>query len=59
MQEEQRNYSEPRNCGCGCGCNGGGLGSLFGGCGCGGNSEILFFLIIFLLLFTNCGCCNN
>ena len=61
MQEEQRVYNEPRNCGCnsGCGC-GNGLGSLFGGgCGCGGNSEILFFLIIFLLLFTNFGCCNN
>lgn len=61
MQEEQRNYAEQRDCGCGCGCNNGGLGNLFGGCGCGcgGNSEILFFLIIFLLLFTNFGCCNN
>lgn len=59
MPEDQRNYGEQRNCGCGCGCNNGGLGSLFGGCGCGGNSEILFFLIIFLLLFTNFGCCNN
>lgn len=60
MQEEQRVYSEPRNCGCGCG-NNGGLSGLLGGCGCGcgGNSEILFFLIIFLLLFTNFGCCNN
>lgn len=57
MPEEQRNYAESRNCGCGC--NNGGLGNLFGGCGCGGNSEILFFLIIFLLLFTNFGCCNN
>ena len=28
------------------------------GCGCG-DTSILFFLIIFLLLFTNCGCCNN
>ena len=38
---------EERNCGC----NNGGL---FGGfCG---DSEILFFIIIFLLLFTNCGC---
>jgi len=34
MQEEQRIYNEPRNCGCNSGC-GGGLGSLFGGCGCG------------------------
>ena len=31
---------------------------LFGGCGCGDNSEILFFIIIFLLLFTNFGCCG-
>jgi hypothetical protein len=38
---------ESRNCGC---CNNGGLLS-----GCG-DSEILFFIIIFLLLFTNCGC---
>lgn len=55
---------ESRNCGCGCnsgcGCNNGGfLGNLFGGCGCGDNN-ILFFIIIFLLLFTNCGCgCNR
>ena len=49
---------EIRNCGCnsGCGCNNGGfLNGLFGGCGCG-DSEILFFIIIFLLLFTNFGC---
>ncbi len=59
MQEEQRQYNEPRNCGCASGNSG--LGGLFGGCGCGcgNNSEILFFLIIFLLLFTNFGCCNN
>lgn len=51
MPEESRN--------CGCGNNGNGiLGGLFNGCGCG-NSEILFFIIIFLLLFTNCGCGNN
>jgi len=56
MQEEQRVYNEQRSCGCNSGC--GGLGSLFSGCGCGGNSEILFFLIIFLLLFTNFGCNN-
>ncbi|MCI8397088.1 MAG: hypothetical protein HFJ52_05550 [Clostridia bacterium] len=60
MQEEQRVYNEPRNCGCSGNSGFGGLGSLFGGnCGCGGNSEILFFLIIFLLLFTNCGCNNG
>ena len=39
-----------------CGCNNNGLGGLFNGCG---DSEILFFIIIFLLLFTNCGCCNR
>jgi len=46
---------EVRNCGCGCGCgnNGGFLNGIFGGCG--GDSEILFFIIIFLLLFTNFG----
>jgi len=44
-----------RNCGCGCGCNNNGfLGNLFGGDGC--NSEILFFIIVFLLLFSNNGC---
>ena len=39
--------------GCGCGNNGGFLSNL-----CGGDSEILFFIIIFLLLFTNFGCCG-
>lgn len=33
-------------------CNNGPVGGLFNGC----NSEILFFIIVFLLLFTNCGC---
>lgn len=47
---------EGRNCGCGCG-NSGILGGMFGGDGC--NSEILFFIIVFLLLFTNCGCCGR
>lgn len=46
---------EERNCGCGCNNNGGFLNGLFGGCGCGDNG-ILFFIIIFLLLFTNNGC---
>lgn len=41
---------DERNCGCGCNNNGG----LFGGCG--DDCSILFFIIIFLLLFTNCGC---
>ncbi len=45
---------ESRNCGCGCN-NGCGLGNFLG---CG-DSEILFFIIIFLLLFTNCGCCRG
>ena len=57
MPEEQRNCQDQRNCGCGCGNNL--LSGLFGGCGCGGNSEILFFIIVFLLLFTNFGCGNN
>ena len=35
-----------------CGNNGG----VFGAC-C--DSEILFFIIIFLLLFTSFGCCNR
>ena len=48
MQEEIR----------GCGCNNNGfLGGMFNGCGC--DSEILFFIIIFLLLFTNFGCCGR
>ena len=51
MQEER---------GMNCGCNNGGLFSnMF--CGCG-DSEILFFIIIFLLLFTNFGnsrCCST
>lgn len=55
MQDEIRdnNYS------------GGPLSGLFrnngcnNNCGCG-DTSILFFLIVFLLLFTNCGCgCNN
>lgn len=51
MQEEVRNNN-------GCGCNP--LGGLFNnrGCGCGNDSTILFFLIVFLLLFTNFGCCG-
>ena len=60
MQDEIRNCG--CNNGCGCGNNGGFLNGLFGGCGCG-DSEILFFMIIFLLLFTNfgggCGCGRN
>lgn len=51
MQEEMRNNS------------GGPLSRLFRSCGndngCENDSTILFFLIIFLLLFTNFGCCNN
>ena len=47
MPEESRDCGCGRNNGCGC------LGNLFGGCGC--DSEILFFIIIFLLLFCNCG----
>ena len=55
MQEDVRGCECNNNCG-----RGGFLGNLFGGnnCGCGDNS-ILFFILIFLLLFTNCGCCNR
>ncbi len=42
---------ENRNCGCQNNC--GPFGGLF--CGNGSDSEILFFIIIFLLLFTNFG----
>ncbi len=49
---------EDRNC---CSCNNGGLFSgIFGGNGCGCDSKMLFFIIIFLLLFTGFGserCC--
>jgi len=54
--EGNKMQDEVRNCGCGCGNNG--LFGLFNGNGCG-DSGILFFIIIFLLLFTNngnCGC---
>ena len=53
MQEEVRNCG-CNNCGCGCN-NGGFLNGLFGRNGCGCDSEILFFIIIFLLLFTSFG----
>ncbi len=41
---------ENRNCGCN---NNGGLCGIFGGNGCCGDNSILFFILIFLLLFTN------
>lgn len=56
--EGKKMQDEVRNCGCGCG-NNGLLSNLFNGNGCCGDSGILFFIIIFLLLFTNngnCGC---
>ena len=57
MQEEVRGCGSYNNS---CGRNGGFLGNLFGGNGCGcGDNSILFFILIFLLLFTNCGCCNR
>lgn len=54
MPEETKNYQH----------HGGPLSGLFRSCGgedgCGNNdSTVLFFLIVFLLLFTNFGCCNN
>ena len=58
MPEEQRNCGCNQNNNNGCGCCGV-LGNLFGGNGCCGDSEILFFIIIFLLLFTNFGCCGR
>ena len=54
MPEESRNCGCANSCGCGNNC--GLLGNVFGGCG--GDSEILFFIMIFLLLFTNFGCCG-
>jgi len=59
MMKGGRNMPED-NRNCGCNNNGGLFGGLFGGNGCGCNdNSILFFIIIFLLLFTNCGCCNR
>ena len=69
MQDDNRGTCTP-GCGCddprgncccndNCGC--GPFGGLFGGNGCGCGCEdngILFFIIIFLLLFTNNGCCR-
>ena len=53
MQEEIRNNNTY---------SGGPLSGLFRSCGnnngCGGDSTVLFFLIVFLLLFTNFGCCG-
>lgn len=45
------------SCGCGCNCNScNNNNGLLGGLFCGENSEILFFLVVFLLLFTGFGC---
>jgi len=46
MPEESRNF------GGGCCNNNGPLNGIFGGCDC----TVLFFIIVFLLLFTNFGC---
>lgn len=53
MPENNLNMQSSNDRGCGCN-NGGFLNGLF----CGNDSEILFFIIIFLLLFTNFGCCG-
>ena len=54
---------EERDCGCQFNNNercGGLFNNLFNGCGCGNDNTILFFIIVFLLLFTNFGCgCNR
>ena len=60
MNEDSRVNSSDfeDNRGCGCQNQGGLFNGLFnnnGNNGCGDNG-ILFFLIVFLLLFTNCGC---
>lgn len=55
MPDDNRVCGEgTRNECCGCGP----FGGLFGGNSCGDNG-ILFFIIIFLLLFTNNGCCGR
>lgn len=47
------------NCCCNDNCGCVPFSGLFGGNGCGcGDNGILFFIIIFLLLFTNNGCCG-
>ncbi len=53
MPENSLNMQEQNNRSC----NNGILGGMFGknNCGCSNDTEILFFLIIFLLLFTNFG----
>ena len=53
MPENNLNMQGPNDRSCG----NGPFGGLFGGngCGCSNDTEILFFIIIFLLLFTNFG----
>ena len=59
MPENNLNMQGQNDRSCGCNNNNGIFGGLFGGngcgCGCSNDSEILFFIIIFLLLFTNFG----
>ncbi len=50
---------EERDCQCEVNRNCGMFNGLFNGCGCNNDSTILFFIIVFLLLFTNSGCCNR
>ena len=56
MSEDVRDCSCSNNWGCN---QGELLNSIFGGWGCGNDNTILFFIIVFLLLFTNFGCCCN
>ena len=57
MPENNLNLQGQNDRSSGCNNNNGIFGGLFGGngCGCSNDSEILFFIIIFLLLFTNFG----
>ena len=60
MESEDIMNDDLRSCGCGCGCGcGNNNGGLFRGLCGGGDTEILFFLVVFLLLFTSFGCCSR
>lgn len=56
MQEETRGLCDSIERGCNCCNNSGVFGRIFNG---GNDTEILFFIIIFLLLFTSFGNCGR